>query len=145
MRVTYHGPHDGVVIPQLHQVVIERGMTIEVDDELGAGLIEQSTWDTELDEIAGWVGDDPDRAARLLAAERDGAGRDEVIAHLEQIANPQAVNEAYRPDAVPTGTVDEVLAWVGDDRDRAARALEVELSGKNRASLVAALSTKESD
>ena len=27
---------------------------------------------------------------------------------------------------VPDGSVDEVLAWVGDDRDRAAQALEVE-------------------
>ncbi len=139
MRVTYRGPHDGVELPMLHQVVVKRGETIEVSDELGASLIEQAVWEAEPADITAWVGDDPERAARLLVAERNGAGRDEVIAHLEQIAHPP--QRQGDPDAVPAGTVDEVLAWVGDDPGRAARALEAELSGKNRASLVAALST----
>lgn len=30
------------------------------------------------------------------------------------------------PNAVPEGTVKEIIAWVGDDTDRAARALETE-------------------
>jgi len=40
---------------------------------------------------------------------------------------------------VPQGSVDEVLAWVGDDRDRASRALEAERSGQQRTTLIAKL------
>lgn len=36
----------------------------------------------------------------------------------------------------PEGTVDEVLAWVGDDTAKAKTALDAETAGKNRASLV---------
>lgn len=44
------------------------------------------------------------------------------------------------PDAVPVGTVAAVLGWVGDDRERAARALEVEAAAeKPRTTLVGAL------
>jgi hypothetical protein len=39
----------------------------------------------------------------------------------------------------PTGSADEVLAWVGDDRERAAVALEHELAGKGRKGLTADL------
>lgn len=43
-------------------------------------------------------------------------------------------------DAVPVGTVAAVLGWVGDDRERAARALEVETAAeKPRSTLVGAL------
>lgn len=43
-------------------------------------------------------------------------------------------------DEVPTGTVAAVLGWVGDDRERAARALEVESAAeKPRTTLVGAL------
>jgi hypothetical protein len=143
VRVTYRGPHDGVELPMLHRVVVARGQTVEVDDELGARLIEQRTWDADPDDIAAWVGDDVERARRLLVAEQTGAGRDEVLAHLEQIANPSKATEAAEvgkaADAVPAGTADEVLAWVGDDPARAARALEAERSGRNRAGLAAQL------
>lgn len=44
---------------------------------------------------------------------------------------------------VPTGTVEEVLAWVREDddqvQDRAQRALQAERAGKNRSTLVAEL------
>jgi hypothetical protein len=45
------------------------------------------------------------------------------------------------PDAVPAGTIDEVLAWVGNDKDRAARALEAEHAkgDQARSTLVAKL------
>jgi hypothetical protein len=42
-------------------------------------------------------------------------------------------------DAVPDGTVDEVLDWVGDDRSRASRALTAERAGQNRTTLVSKL------
>lgn len=44
------------------------------------------------------------------------------------------------PNDVPVGTVAAVLGWVGDDRDRAARALEAETATeKPRTTLVRAL------
>lgn len=47
---------------------------------------------------------------------------------------------AVDPDAVPDGTVAVVLGWVGDDRERAVRALEVENAAeKPRTTLVNAL------
>jgi hypothetical protein len=43
------------------------------------------------------------------------------------------------PDAVPTGTAAEVLAWVGEDKDRATRALQAEQAGQKRAGLTTQL------
>ena len=43
------------------------------------------------------------------------------------------------PDDVPDGTISEVLAWVGDDIVRAEAALQVELEGRRRKTLVDAL------
>lgn len=42
-------------------------------------------------------------------------------------------------EAVPTGTIDEVMAWVGDDRSRASRALTTERAGQNRQTLITRL------
>lgn len=42
-------------------------------------------------------------------------------------------------DAPPAGTIDEVVAWVGDSPYRAAQALAAEEAGKNRQSLVKTL------
>lgn len=39
-------------------------------------------------------------------------------------------------NGVPEGTIDEVLAWVGDDEEKAQLALDAETAGKNRTSLV---------
>ncbi|HEV2778546.1 MAG TPA: hypothetical protein VGX25_04025 [Actinophytocola sp.] len=143
MRVTYVGPLDAVELVDLHQVVVQQGDTIEVADELGARLVEQRCWDTSEAEVIAWVGDDPDRAARLLEAERNGAQRVDLVARLELIATRPGED-----GQVPAGTAEEVLAWVGDDVDRAQRALVAELSGKNRSGLTAQLqrlSTKEGD
>jgi hypothetical protein len=54
---------------------------------------------------------------------------------------PPVVESPPDPDAVPTGTIDDVLAWVGDDNDRAARALEAEQAkgDQARSTLVAKL------
>lgn len=44
------------------------------------------------------------------------------------------------PDAVPDGKAEDVLAWVGEDKDRAARALTAEKAkDKPRAGVVSAL------
>lgn len=60
----------------------------------------------------------------------------ESDAPTSQTADPADADTGV---VVPTGTVDEVLAWVGRDLDRAARALAAERAGKNRSTLVAEL------
>ncbi|HYQ63556.1 hypothetical protein [Actinophytocola sp.] len=97
MRITYHGPHDGVELAALHDVVVRRGQTIEVDDALGASLVEQSTWDTSRGEILGWLNhvEDLDArkdwARRLLTAERNGSQREDVLEALEVWLQAQQV------------------------------------------------------
>lgn len=44
------------------------------------------------------------------------------------------------PERVPEGSVQDVLAWVGDDDDRRTAALVAERSGKKRTTLISALS-----
>ena len=39
----------------------------------------------------------------------------------------------------PQGSIDEVLAWVGDDSDRASAALEAEQTGQQRTTLISKL------
>jgi hypothetical protein len=60
----------------------------------------------------------------------------------EPVAEPVTEDPA-KPDteeAVPEGTIAEVMAWVGEDHDRAVRALAAEEAGHNRKSLVKSLS-----
>ncbi len=72
-------------------------------------------------------GDVPTAEVRVLLERGD----------VEPVPVPAAEPEPD-PDAVPDGTVDAVLVWVGDDTDRAGRALEVEQGdgGKNRKGVV---------
>jgi hypothetical protein len=51
-------------------------------------------------------------------------------------------DDSEEDDDVPDGTIQEVLEWVGDDSERAQRALQVERSGQNRSSLVSQLESK---
>lgn len=48
--------------------------------------------------------------------------------------------EVTREFTVPDGSVAVVLEWVGDDEARKAAALEAERNGKNRTTLIDALS-----
>lgn len=80
---------------------------------------------------------DDDEAEQLAASLREQAEAHE--------SEPPADGEQSDPDAtedeIPTGTNGEVLAWVGDDPDRARRARDAETAegGKNRPRLLAAL------
>lgn len=47
MRVRYDGPIDAVELPQLDSVVVHRGETVELPDELGEALVQQSCWTEE--------------------------------------------------------------------------------------------------
>lgn len=74
------------------------------------------------------VGDiDDETRARLLASGAIGP------APVELASEPDP-----DPDEVPDGPVADVLAWVGDDLERAQRALDVEQAdgGKNRKGVV---------
>jgi hypothetical protein len=55
------------------------------------------------------------------------------------------VNEAEKAEEVPTGTVSEMLAWVGDDKNRAQAALDAEKEGAERVTLIHALEDLLSD
>jgi hypothetical protein len=79
-------------------------------------------------------GDVPEEELRRFLA--DGAV--ETVAAAPAAA-AEAVDDEVEP--VPTGTVDAVLAWVGDDTDRAGRALTAEQAkgDKARKTLVEAL------
>lgn len=59
----------------------------------------------------------------------------------QQVAGGTTTNApAPQPDLeVPTGTVADVLEWVGDDPDRANAALEAEEAGKRRKGILDAL------
>ncbi len=57
----------------------------------------------------------------------------------EPVEGVQDQGNGADPDAVPAGTIDEVLAWVGDDADRAQEALDAENEGKARSTLIEAL------
>jgi hypothetical protein len=79
---------------------------------------------------------------RLAAGEVIPAG--EFADHLAGTGAPvepeTPAEEPADPDAVPDGTVDEVLAWVGDDPERVRQAMAVEVGrDKPRSTLIDAL------
>jgi hypothetical protein len=81
---------------------------------------------------------DLDDETRIGLLARGAIGRRDGRPH-EVAAEPGPdEDEADDPGAVPDGNVDAVLAWVGDDTDRAAQALEAEQGdgGKNRKGVV---------
>jgi hypothetical protein len=94
--------------------LVETGEVISTESTVDPDAVPEGSIDT----VVTWVGGDPDRAVRALAAEAErGDGvRAGITAALEGLAG----------EAVPDGTIDEVLEWVGDDDDRRARALDAE-------------------
>jgi hypothetical protein len=65
---------------------------------------------------------------------------DPTVDSFNQEVSEEAV-EAPQTDeeAVPEGSIKEVLAWVGDDAEKAEKALSAELDGENRKTLVSKL------
>lgn len=68
----------------------------------------------------------------------DAAEPEEVSVETPAEETPQTT-AAPAVDPVPEGTAKEVLAWVGEDKERAARALVAEVEGNDRKTLVKAL------
>jgi hypothetical protein len=52
---------------------------------------------------------------------------------------PQAEPRSSSLATAPSGTISDVLAWVGDDAQRARAALEAEQAGTQRSTLIAQL------
>lgn len=112
----------GLPLPELYGGQLAKGELVRVNED-------GSPWTG---------GTTPVTGGREVAAD----GRDLEIARLRaQLEELQAEpGPKVDPDAVPVGTVAAVLGWVGDDRDRAARALDAENAAeKPRTTLVAAL------
>ena len=69
--------------------------------------------------------------------------RDKVPTFVEPVQEPTStpiVSQGSSPDDVPSGTVPEILTWVGDDKDRAQKALDAETENeKPRKGLVSQL------
>lgn len=107
MKVTYNGPIDAVEIAETGQIV-ERDQTVEVPDELAVRLIEQSSWDAAPKDVLAYVGKDPERAAAMLRAELDGAGRDQLLARLAKLAGVEDLAAAAdaEPDAAEQDSAD---------------------------------------
>jgi hypothetical protein len=95
----------------------------------------------------------PDDPPRAIGHDDDRAGevRDAIDTHKQAVqeasegpeVGPRSPGdhaggeeEGDDDDEVPEGTVADVKAWVGDDPDRARRALEAERAGPDRATLV---------
>lgn len=75
-------------------------------------------------------GKDPD--LREVAAPKAKATGGDQPPH-DPPAGPAAAERTSDPNQVPTGNITDVLNWVGDDADRAARALTVEQAKGDRA------------
>lgn len=78
---------------------------------------------------------DKDRVADVV-----GLGLVEQAEVVDHPAPESSAGEPSEPGAVPDGTIDEVLAWVGDNPERARRALEAEQAAGKRKTLVDQLS-----
>lgn len=69
MFVVYTGSLPRVAVPQVRGMVIERGVPVEVPDELGAALLEQRAWqpvnepETEASELEAMTVDELKEAA----------------------------------------------------------------------------------
>lgn len=101
-------------------------------------------------------GHDEDRAAEVKEANEEfkeaveDTPEEEVTARApgdhagsdtedETTAETTGSDETEGSDEVPTGTVEEVKTWVGEDHERAQSALESERAGQNRPTLIAYL------
>lgn len=75
-----------------------------------------------------------------------GSTRDKRTAarrQAEPTPTTQPVVDPENPDAVPAGTIPEVLTWVGDDKEKAQKALDEENKNeKPRKGLVEELEAK---
>jgi len=59
-----------------------------------------------------------------------------------KVEEPKGLEETKTELEVPKGTVSEVLAWVGDDEERAEAALDAEKDGAKRVTLIHVLESK---
>lgn len=89
------------------------------------------------DELRATVEDETEasRQATESGQPEPGAPGDPTVRLDSETGEPIADDS----EPVPSGTVDEVLAWVGSDHSRATRALMAEKAGQNRSTLISSL------
>lgn len=117
--------HDGQ-----HTAVTEEGEVLLLTKEQAAGLGigEQAETDESVE--------DPDVAEIAELARQEQENQGQPPAPVVPVPDPGD----EQPDAVPDVSKDELLAWVGEDTERAARALAVEQErDKPRSTVVAEL------
>lgn len=115
--------HDltGVTFAEIAQVV---GAEFGIDPAAVRQLLDAEFGGEEVPEL---VGDDELVVEDSAAIEDQGAAVE--LADDDELADEPVPDPAPVPadgDRVPTGNADVVLEWVGDDQDRARRALELE-------------------
>ena len=82
-----------------------------------------------------------DRDMKMLGSNKDSISKSSRIPDpvTVRVLDVEAQNN---PDKVPTGTVPEILSWVGDDVEKAKKALEIEnKESKPRKGLVTTLTS----
>jgi hypothetical protein len=77
-----------------------------------------------------------DGAAELQDANAEFKQTVEAEANQPEVGPREPGDHAGSQDEAPDGTIEEVKAWVGDDHDRAQRALEAERAGQSRTTLI---------
>lgn len=115
--------------PQYHKQPITMDPSKEPPDEdapLAQGHLDD-------DDVAGRVRDAMAEHKETVEAEAD---QDEVG---PRDAGDHAGETETSDDEVPEGSINDVMSWVGDDPDRAQRALDAERAGLNRTTLIAQL------
>jgi hypothetical protein len=126
--------------PHYHDQPSTLDPNIEVPDDapLAQGHTEETAADVReaADEHKQAVEDTPDeQVTARKPGDHAGSSDDET----------EGETTAADDDCVPNGTVEEVKTWVGDDRERAQKALEAERSGQNRPTLIAHLESVGAD
>lgn len=85
---------------------------------------------------------DPYYAGPAVEVARNSSKKEEVDtpkANVEEVpeVSEEAVESPEKPElSVPEGTIKKVLEWVGDDEQKAQAALNAEVDGENRTTLV---------
>jgi hypothetical protein len=115
---------------------LDANIEIPEDAPLAMGHDEEDREDVreQRDEFADQV-----KAEREAREEAQEAGEPEPGAPRAagDHAGSEADPKASEGDCPPQGSVDDVKVWVGDDRERAAQALDAERAGQGRVTLIA--------
>jgi hypothetical protein len=125
--------------PNYHDQPTTLDPAVEVKDDapLAQGHTEEKAAQTReaIEEHKQAVEDTPEEEVTARKP-GDHAGSDQTEDETEDEAGETTGSD---DDCAPSGTIEEVKAWVGEDSERAQKALDAERSGQNRPTLIAYL------